>query len=144
MSERLSALWQKLFCRVVKTAFDVSMGSYWKAFLRKNQIIFITLAHWANLFRHSVEDFPLGMLEKRFNFLIIPGHWVKNFRPFVIKVEAGLPELLFTCLQEEFEKYIFLKKVLRFFFLFRTLSENFSAFCQLFWMELSLVNSTCP
>ena len=33
--------------------------------------------------------------------------------------------MISTCLQEQFERYIFLKKVLNFFFLFRTLSENF-------------------
>ena len=35
VSERLSALWRKLFGKVVKTAFDMSMGSYWKDFSEK-------------------------------------------------------------------------------------------------------------
>ena len=100
--------------------------------------------HWANPFRHSVVDFPLGMSETRSKFLIFSWHWAKNFRPFVKKTEAGLPELLSTCLQEQFERFVFLKKVLNFFFLFRTLSANTLALCQYFSMGLSIEYSACP
>ena len=128
-------IWTKVFfSRVVNTAFDVSIGCFWE----------VLLAHWANPFRHSVEDFPLGMSDIRSNFLIISWHWAKNFHSFVEKIEAGMPELHSTCLQEQFERYVFLKKVLNFFFLLRTLSEKVLAICQFFPMGLSIVYSTCP
>ena len=50
--------WRKLFGMVVNTAFDVGIGWFWE----------VLFAHWANPFRHSVEDFPLGMSEKRSKF----------------------------------------------------------------------------
>ena len=122
MSEKFSTFWRKLFGRVVNTAFDVGIGWFWE----------VLFAHWANPFRHSVEDFPLGMSEKRSKFLIISLHWAKNFRRFVKKIEAGLPELLSSCLQEQFERLCFLEKILNFFFLFRTLSKNILAFVDFF------------
>ena len=122
VSGRLSALWRKLFGRVVNTAFDVGIGWFWE----------VLFAHLANLSQHSVEDFPFGMSEKRFIFLIISWHWAKNFRIFVKNVEAGMPELHSTCLQEHFERFIFLEKFLNFFFLLRTLSEKFRLFVNFF------------
>ena len=134
MSKKLSSFWRKLFGRVVNTAFDVGIGLFWEVFF----------APWANPFRRTVEGFPLGMSEKRSKFLIISWHWAENFWPFVKKIEAGLPELLSTCLQEQFERFSFLQKVLNLFFLFRTLSKKFSIFCQFFSMGLPIVYSTCP
>ena len=127
--QKLSNLCRKLFGRVVNTAFDVGIGWFWE----------VLFAHWANPCRHSVEDFPIGMSEKRSKFLITSWHWAKNFQLFVKKTEAGLPELLSTCLQERFERFFFLEKILNFFFLFRTLSKNILAFCQFFSMGLSVV-----
>ena len=63
------------FSRVVNTAFDVSIGCFWE----------VLFAHWANLLWHSVEDFPLGMSEKRSKFLIISWHWAKKFSFFCQK-----------------------------------------------------------
>ena len=63
-SERKNfGLLAKLFGRVVQTAFDLSLGSFWEVFLKKNQIQLIILAHWANPFRHSVKIFLAGLLE---------------------------------------------------------------------------------
>ena len=125
----------KTFGRVVNTAFDVGIGWFWV----------VSFAHWANPFRHSVEDFPLGMSETRSKFLIFSWHWAKNFRPFVKKTEAGLPELLSTCLHEvQFERFVFLKKVLNFFFFFGHLAKILWLFVNFFSMGLSIVYSTCP
>ena len=85
------------------------------------------------LFGIQSKNFQQGWQKKPSKFLIISGHWVKNFRPFVKKNGAGLPELLSTCLQEQFERYICLKKVLIFFFLFRTLSKKILVFCHFFF-----------
>ena len=111
MSERLSALWRKLFGRVVKTAFEVSMGSYWKGIFEKKSDNFYHSRKLRKCFSAFSRRFSSGVDRKKLSkFLIISGHWVKNFRLFVRKIEPGLPELLSTCLQEQFERYIFLKK----------------------------------
>ena len=49
------------FGRVVKTAFDVVIGSFWVNFFDKNQILFIILAHWLKLCWVLVEFFPAGL-----------------------------------------------------------------------------------
>ena len=61
VSERLSALWRKLFGRVAKTAFDVSMGSYWKDFFEKKSDNFhnprtLSKRFWAFSRRFSIRD----------------------------------------------------------------------------------------
>ena len=118
MSKKLSRFWRKFFGRVVNTAFDVGIGWFWEVFI----------APWANHFRRSVEDFPLAISEKRSKFLIISWQWAEDFRSFVKKIEAGLPELLSTCFQEQFERFVFLKKVLIFFFFFGHLAKIFWLF----------------
>ena len=82
--------------------------------------------------------------KKLSKFLIISGHWVKNFRLFVEKIEPGLPELLSTCLQEQFERYIFLKKSLKFLLSFSDTEQKNFGFLSIFSMGLSIVFSTCP
>ena len=71
--------WRKLFGRVVNTAFDVGIVWFWE----------VLFAHWANPFRHSVEDFPLGMSEKRSNFWSFPDIEQKNFDFLSKKLKQG-------------------------------------------------------
>ena len=73
---------RKFFGSVVKTAFDVSIISIWEFFLRKSQILFSNRAHWANPFRHSVEDFRAGLLEITILFFNHSQNWANNFRAF--------------------------------------------------------------
>ena len=146
MSQKLLALWRKFFGSVVKTAFVVSLLSLREFFFEKDQILFSILAHWANPFRHSVEDFRAGLLE---NTILFFNHFRILSEQFPLswqKKAVGLPKLLSTCLQEQFGNNIFLKKSLEFFlFFFRKLSEKiFWIFRNFFPMGLTKVYSTCP
>ena len=127
VSERLWALWWKLFGRVVKTAFEVSMGSYWKNIFEKKSDNFYHFRTLRRCFSAFSRRFSSRVDRKKLSkFLIISGHWVKKFRLFVKKIEPGLPELLSTCLQEQFERYIFLKKSSKFLLSFSdTEQKNF-------------------
>ena len=83
---------------------------YEKFFSKKSQILFEILAHWANPFRHSVEDFWAGLLE---NTILIFNHFrilSEQFSLFWRKKAVGLSKPLSTCLQEQFENNNFLKK----------------------------------
>ena len=134
----LKKIWVFLpFSEMSKKTFELLTKTFWQGceycFRCGHRMILRSLfAPWANPFRRTVEDFPLGMSEKRSKILNISWHWAEKFRPFVKKIEAGLPELLSTCLQEQFERFGFLLKVLNFFFLFRTLSEKFLVFVNFF------------
>ena len=133
VSERLWALWWKLFGRVVKTAFAVSMGSYWKGIFEKKSNNFYHSRTLRKCFSAFSRRFSSRVDRKKLSkFLIISGHWVKNFRPFVKKIEAGLPELLSTCLQEHFERYFFVKIVLKLFFFFSDTERKFFGFLSFF------------
>ena len=132
MSQKLLALWRKFFGSVVKTAFDVSIISKWEIFFEKSQILFGILAHWANPFRHSVEDFWAGLLE---NTILFFNHFrilSEQFPLFWRKKAVVLSKPLSTCLQEQFEINNFLKKNLSFFYLFRKQSEQKFGFSQFF------------
>ena len=86
MSQKLWPSGENFFGSVVKTAFDVSIISIWEFSLRKSQILFSIRAHWANPFRHSVEDFRAGLLENTISFFNhfrklseqFPLSWQKN------------------------------------------------------------------
>ena len=85
MSGKFSTFWRKLFGRVVKTASNVCIGSFWEVLFEKKSDTFILLAHWTKLFRRSVEVFPAGLSEEPSKFLTIFGHWTQAFCLFVRK-----------------------------------------------------------
>ena len=122
----------KLFRQRCENCFwcvhNVNMGS----FLTK-KILFSILGHWAIPFRHSLEDFRAGLLE---NTILFFNHFRILSEEFPLswqKKAVGLPKLLSTCLQEQFENNIFLKKSLEFFYFFRKLSQkNFWIFRNFF------------
>ena len=142
MSQKLLALWRKFFGSVVKTAFDVSLISLREFFFEKDQILFSILAHWANPFWHSVEDFRAVLLE---NTILFFNHFRILSEQFPLswqKKVVGLPKLLSTCLQQQFENKIFLKKSVEFFHFFRKLSQKnfwiFRNFFQWGWQKCIL------
>ena len=98
----------------MKIAFDMSLGSFWVVFSKKNQILFIILAHRANLFQHCVEDFTARLLENTILFFNPFRILSEQFPLFWQKKAVGLSKLLPTCLQEQFENKKFLKKNLKF------------------------------
>ena len=54
--------WQKMFSRVVKTAFYVSIGTIWgKNFFWKACMFYINSGHWAKSFWPSVQNFSIGL-----------------------------------------------------------------------------------
>ena len=84
----------------------------------EKQIPFIILANWATPFWHWVGDFRAGLLE---NTILFFNHFrilSEQFLLFRRKKAVGLPKLVPTCLQEQFEKKNFLKKSFKFFFMF--------------------------
>ena len=58
---KCSTFWKIFFGRVVKTAFDVVIGSFWANFFDKNQILCIILAHWLKLCWLLFDFFPAGL-----------------------------------------------------------------------------------
>ena len=93
------------FSRVVKTAFDVCIGSFWEVLFEKKSDIFILFAYWIKLFRHSVEVFPAEMSEKPSKFLINSWYWA--FRQFFF---GRFEKIAFCVSIDLFWREIFLKK----------------------------------
>ena len=134
-SERKNfGLLAKLFGRVVQTAFDLSMGSFWEVFLKKNQIQFIILAHWANAFRHSVKNFLAGLLE---NTIWSFNHCRTLSKMFSFFCQKKLLQCCQNCIlcvyRNSLNELFFWKKVFSFFYIIRTLSEKLLAFYQFFF-----------
>ena len=73
-----------------------------------------------------------GCQKKLSKFLFISGHWEKKFRLFDEKNAVGLPKLLSTCLQEQFERNIFSKKSW-ISFISSDMSKKILAFCQIYF-----------
>ena len=134
-SERKNfGLLAKLFGRVVQTAFDLSMGSFWEVFLKKNQIHFIILAHWANPFRHSVENFSAGLSEKNYlNFQSLPDIEQKVFFLLSKKLQQCCQNCILRVCRNSLNEVSSWKKVIIFFYIILTLSEKNLAFHQFFF-----------
>ena len=138
IEKKTFGLLAKIFWQLCENCFQCVHRVILRSFFEK-QIPFIILANWATPFWHWVGDFRAGLSEKLAKFLIISGYWAKNVRSFDEKKAVGLPKLLSTCLQEQFEKLFFLKKSLKF------LSSFFSGTKRkLTLLGLSEVSSTCP
>ena len=86
--------------------------------LKKNRKFLPSLHNELTFFGIQANIFQQGCQKKLSKFSIISGHWAKNFRFFVQKFEAGMPQLHSTCLQEQFERKIFLKKTSSVSFIF--------------------------
>ena len=133
MSEKFSTFWRKLFGRVVKTASNVCIGSFWEVLFEKKIDTFILLAHWTNLFRHSVEVFPAGLSEEPSKFLTIFGHWAQAFRLFVRKTSYRAAKTEFYLFTGTGWKKNFLERTsVTFFIFFGHWAKVFLAFYQLF------------
>ena len=117
LKKKTFGLLAKIFWQLCENCFQCVHRVFLRGFFEK-QIPFIILANWATPFWHWVGDFRAGLSEILANFLIISGYWAKNFRSFDEKKAVGLPKLLSTCLQEQFEKFFSWKKVSSFFRLF--------------------------
>ena len=134
-SERKNfGLLAKLFGRVVQTAFDLSMGSFWEVFLTNNQIQFIILAHWGNPFRHSVKNFLAGLLE---NTIWSSNHCRTLSKMFSFFCRKKLQQCCQNCIicvcRNSLNELFSWKKVFSFFYIIRTLSEKILVFYKFFF-----------
>ena len=75
--------------------------------------------------------FQQGCQKELSKFLFNSGHWEKKFFRFDEKNAVGLPKLLSTCSQEQFERNKFFKKSLDFLLSFSDMSKKSLAFCQI-------------
>ena len=124
------AFWRNFFGRVVQTAFDLSVGSFSEFFLTKKVRSFLSFSHTEQrLYGIQSNIFQQGCQKKLSKFLLPSGHWEKKFRPFDEKNAAGLPKLLSTCVQEQFERNNFFEN-LEFLLSFSDMSKKILAFCQ--------------
>ena len=111
----ISSFWQNFSAGLRKLLSTCPWVTFENFFWKKNQTYFSILARWANPFRHSFEDIRAGLLE---NTILIFNHFrilSKKFPLYWRKKAVELSKLLFTCLQEQFENNIFLKKSPKFF-----------------------------
>ena len=122
--QKISAFCRNFSGRVVKTALDGSIGSIWAFCWIKKSDTFYHSRTLTISFRHSVEFFPASCKKKLSKSLISSWHTAEKFGPFVAKIPAGLPRLLSTCLQEQFETKSFLKKGLEFVLSFSDMSDK--------------------
>ena len=116
--------WRRLVGRVVNTAFDVGIGWFWE----------VLFAHWANLFRHSVEVFPAGLSEEPSKFLTIFGYWAQAFRLFFRKTSYRAARTEFYLFTGTDWKKKFLERASgTVFIFFGHWAKVFLAFYQLFF-----------
>ena len=115
---------------LVKTAFDVSMGSFWVVFFEKKNRYFLTFSHTGQTFFGAQSIiFQQGCQKELSNFFLTLDIERKSL-DLLSKNAARLPRLHSTCLQEQFERNIFLEKSLEFLFFFRKLSKKTSVLYQ--------------
>ena len=116
----------------MKTAFDVSIGSFWVVFSEKKIRYSLSFSHTEQTF-FGIQSiiFQQGCQKKLSKFLFISGRSEKKFLPFDEKNAVGLPKLLSTCSQEQFERSIFFKKKSWFSFISSDMSKKSLAFCQI-------------
>ena len=108
VSQKLYGPLAKVFRQRCENCFWCVHNINMRFFLTK-KILFSILAHCAIPFRHSFQDFRAGLLE---NTILFFNHFRILSEQFPLswqKKAVGLPKLLSTCLQEQFENNIFLK-----------------------------------
>ena len=133
MSERLSALWRKLFGRFVKTAFDVSMGSYWKDFFEKKIDNFLNSRTLSKCFWHSVEDFRAGLTEKTIEIFNHYRTLSETFLPFCQKNWSRAARTAFYVFTGTVWKIFFPEKSPKFRFPFLDTERKYFGFSSFFF-----------
>ena len=116
----------------MKTSFDVSIGSFWVVFSEKKIRYSLSFSHTEQTF-FGIQSiiFQQGCQKKLSKFFFNSGRSEKKFLPCDEKNAVGLPKLLSTCSQEQFERNIFFKKKSWFSFISSDMSKKSLAFCQI-------------
>ena len=134
MSEKFSTFWRKLFGRVVKTASDVCIGSFWEVvFEKKNQIHLSSLHTQLTFIGIQSKIFQQGCQKtiQIFNLFLALSANVSPFCPenFQQDCQNWILFVYRNRLEEKFPR----KNVRKSFCLFRTLSKKILAFFNLFF-----------
>ena len=134
-----SLIRQAFFSRFEEIPFYVSIDIFWGKLFGKKLFSLSFLDNEHNFFccQNCVLRVPRNILTKFFfeenvYFFIFPWHWANHFRLFVGKIEAGMPELHSTCLQEQFERFVLLKKSWISSFFFGHLAEKLWLYVNIF------------
>ena len=115
--EKILVYRQAFLGRVVQTAFDLSVGSFWEFFWKKIRYI-LSFSHTEQtLFGSQSKILQQGCQKKLSKFLIISGHWAKRFLFFLSKklsqcCQNCIPRVYRNSLNETFPW----KKVFSFFY----------------------------
>ena len=117
------------FGRVVQTAFDLSVGSFWEVFLKKKSDTFYHSRTQSKRFPAFSRLFSSRFVRKNYLNFFNSGHWAKNFGPFVEK-NSKAAKTAFNTFTGTVSKKCFFEEILKFFLFLRTLSEKTSAFYQ--------------
>ena len=129
LGRKPSAFCDKLFDRVVKTAFQVYMGTSWAEKLSDENLTFSCSDIERKIFNFVRKFFDwvvrtsfhlaIGLFWEEVSSLSFPpiffGHWAKLLRDFVECLSTGLSKLQFSCPEAFFELNISCKKVTEFY-----------------------------
>ena len=138
LGRKSSAFCDKLFDRVVETAFQLHMGTSWAEKLSDENLTFSCSDIERKFFTFVRKFFDwvvrtafhlaIGLFWEEISPLSFPpiffGHWAKNLRDFVECLSTGLSQLHSSSPEAFFALNIFCKKVVELFITFGLSDKN--------------------
>ena len=136
--EKNLAYRQAFLGRVVQTAFDLSVGSFWEFFLKKKSDTFYHSRTLSKPFSAVSRRFYSRVVRKKISkLLIISGHWPKNFLFLSKKLSQRCQNCILRVYRNSLNEIFPWKKVFSFFYILFGQWAKKLAFYQLFYEGFS-------